>query len=134
MNDDVSASMGLAALMNDAPPDETVLKSDWQTTVVGPTSHDEPHFAFGRNWQQFLATIDELRIEQAVQSLKKLMRIDSLAGQSFLDAGCGSGLFSLAAYRLGAKVTSIRSALRVPACSANDSRTIGRDGRLPQDR
>ncbi len=63
-------------------------------------------FAFGRNWQQFLATIDEHRIELAMRSLCALLRVDNLQGRRFLDAGSGSGLFSLAARRLGAAVVS----------------------------
>jgi 2-polyprenyl-3-methyl-5-hydroxy-6-metoxy-1,4-benzoquinol methylase len=63
-------------------------------------------FAFGRNWQQFLATIDERRIEFATHSLRTLLRVEELHGRRFLDAGSGSGLFSLAARRLGADVVS----------------------------
>ena len=36
-----------------------------------------------------------------------MLGTDSLAGRRFLDIGCGSGLFSLAAHRLGARVLSI---------------------------
>ena len=63
-------------------------------------------FAFGRNWSRFLATIDESRITAAGDSLGKLLGASELKGQRFLDAGCGSGLFSLAASRAGAEVVS----------------------------
>ena len=63
-------------------------------------------FAFGRNWQQFLTDVDERRIELATSSLRALLRVDDLDGKRFLDAGSGSGLFSLAARRLGARVVS----------------------------
>src|SRR5436190_13410341 len=63
-------------------------------------------FDFGANWARFLNTVDDTRIESAVNSLKAFLRVDDLRGQRFLDAGCGSGLFSLAARRLGAEVTS----------------------------
>lgn len=64
-------------------------------------------FAFGKNWQAFLATLDEARIGQAEASLRQMLDVEDLAGKRFLDIGCGSGLFSLAAHRLGAEVVSI---------------------------
>jgi SAM-dependent methyltransferase len=50
----------------------------------------------------FSRNIDEARVEEAMQSLKKLFGENELANKSFLDIGCGSGLFSIAAARLGA--------------------------------
>lgn len=64
-------------------------------------------FAFGENWRSFLATVDEERIKQAVCSLQTLLAVESLDGQRLLDIGSGSGLFSLAAHRLGAEVVSV---------------------------
>ena len=63
-------------------------------------------FQFGQNWSQFLPAIDEERIQQAEQSLKDMLEVESLSGKTFLDIGSGSGLFSLAARRLGARVHS----------------------------
>ncbi|MFF5262482.1 class I SAM-dependent methyltransferase [Actinomadura viridis] len=63
-------------------------------------------FAFGSNWRAFIELVDEPRIQAAVESLVKALGTRDLAGRSFLDAGCGSGLFSLAASRLGARVRS----------------------------
>jgi len=59
-------------------------------------------FAFGANWRRFLDVLDEDRINAARESLVKRLETDSLSGRRFLDAGCGSGLFSLAAAQLGA--------------------------------
>lgn len=64
-------------------------------------------FRFGENWRRFLSTLDEERIQQAEKSLLDMLAVESLAGLKFLDIGCGSGLFSLAARRLGATVYSL---------------------------
>ncbi len=59
-------------------------------------------FSFGRNWQDFLKSLDSERIRIAEASLVEFMNIHDLRGKSFLDIGCGSGLFSQAAFNLGA--------------------------------
>lgn len=63
-------------------------------------------FEFGRNWEHFLEILDDRRIEAAKQSLKDYLELERLDGKTFLDAGSGSGLFSLAAKMLGASVRS----------------------------
>ena len=63
-------------------------------------------FEFGKNWNQFIKVINESRISQAEESLKTMLEIEDLSGKRFLDVGSGSGLFSLAAKGLGAKVHS----------------------------
>jgi 2-polyprenyl-6-hydroxyphenyl methylase/3-demethylubiquinone-9 3-methyltransferase len=59
-------------------------------------------FAFGKNWQRFLRYLKEERIAEAEKSLQTMLEVDTLRGKSFVDVGCGSGLFSLASIRLGA--------------------------------
>ena len=64
----------------------------------------ESHFSFGENWAQYAEKIDERRIEEAEKSLSSIGGpYESIQGRTFLDIGCGSGLFSLAALRLGCK-------------------------------
>ena len=75
-------------------------------------------FEFGKNWSQFLTILDEKRIAIAEQSLQEMLAIDHLQGKSFLDIGSGSGLFSLAARRLGATVHSFDFDPLAAACSA----------------
>lgn len=75
-------------------------------------------FEFGDNWSRFLAALDDGRIREAEESLRLMLQVESLAGRSFLDIGSGSGLFSLAARRLGARVHSLDYDPRSVACTA----------------
>ncbi len=60
-------------------------------------------FGFGKNWRRFLRVLDDQRIAAAEKSLCAMLELESLREKSFLDIGSGSGLFSLAAVRLGAQ-------------------------------
>ncbi len=80
------------------------------TTQQVSTHADEvrnsERFEFGRNWSNFLRLLNDDRIASAVQSLSQFLEVKDLKGRTFLDIGSGSGLFSLAARKLGAKVHS----------------------------
>lgn len=75
-------------------------------------------FAFGENWSHFLRELDESRIAQAEASLRQMLECEQLDGRTFLDVGSGSGLFSLAARRLGASVHSLDYDEQSVACTA----------------
>src|SRR5438876_354324 len=85
-------------------------------------------FEFGKNWSRFLRELDEARITRAVDSLRDMLELDDLSGRSFLDIGCGSGLFSLAARRLGATVFSFDFDPQSVACTQEVKRRY-----CPQD-
>lgn len=85
--------------------------------VADSRSESEPRFAFGENWRRFLALLNDERIAHAETSLREMLGVDSLHGKTFLDIGSGSGLFSLAARRLGARVHSLDLDPQAVACA-----------------
>jgi 2-polyprenyl-3-methyl-5-hydroxy-6-metoxy-1,4-benzoquinol methylase len=90
--------------------------------VLADRGHDAAldvnRFGFGANWRRFLALLNEERVDQAVESMKELLQVASLSGKTFLDIGSGSGLFSLAARQLGARVHSFDYDIDSVGCTA----------------
>jgi 2-polyprenyl-6-hydroxyphenyl methylase/3-demethylubiquinone-9 3-methyltransferase len=86
-------------------------------------------FEFGANWARFLGSLDESRIVEAERSLREMLGTESLEGRSFLDIGSGSGLFSLAARRLGARVHSFDYDVQSVNCTAELRRRFFGDDR-----
>jgi 2-polyprenyl-6-hydroxyphenyl methylase/3-demethylubiquinone-9 3-methyltransferase len=75
-------------------------------------------FAFGANWAKFLDHLDDSRIATAEASLVEALGDGALKDRDFVDVGSGSGLSSLAARRLGARVTSFDYDVESVACTA----------------
>jgi len=66
-------------------------------------AQDAPHFAFGDNWQRFVADhFSEERVAIAKTHMLRFLGLSDLKGKYILDIGCGSGLHSLAAFDAGA--------------------------------
>lgn len=70
-------------------------------SVAKPAPAADHRFEFGKNWQSFISVLSDERIAEAERSLTEMLGDGTLRDASFLDAGSGSGLFSLAARRLG---------------------------------
>ncbi|MFN3599559.1 MAG: SAM-dependent methyltransferase, partial [Aquificaceae bacterium] len=61
-------------------------------------------FKFGRNWKNYVKNVvNEKVIKEAQESLTRFLPEKEIAGCTFIDVGCGSGLFSLSAMLLGCK-------------------------------
>jgi 2-polyprenyl-6-hydroxyphenyl methylase/3-demethylubiquinone-9 3-methyltransferase len=74
-------------------------------------------FEFGSNWARYLTVLDESRIVLAERALQDMLEVSRLDGVRFLDIGSGSGLSSLAARRLGARVHSFDYDPQSVACT-----------------
>jgi 2-polyprenyl-3-methyl-5-hydroxy-6-metoxy-1,4-benzoquinol methylase len=77
------------------------MSGDWNVDVA-----NRRRFRFGVNWQRFALSITDAQIETARVGLINILGVETLTNQTFLDAGCGSGLMGLAARDLGAAVHS----------------------------
>jgi len=94
-----------------------------------PAPADEARFAFGANWARFLGTVDDRRITEAERSLVGYLGEQGTREQDVLDLGSGSGLFSLAACRLGARrLVSVDFDPQSVACTTELRRRFGPAG------
>lgn len=60
------------------------------------------NFDFGNNWKKYSEKyLTETELNSAKESLKRILGEDGLKGKSFLDIGCGTGLFAICACLLG---------------------------------
>ena len=84
-------------------------------------------FEFGKNWSRFLAGLDESAIQESIKSLQRNLGVMTLEGKTFLDIGSGSGLSSLAARRMGARVVSFDFDPHSVACTRELRRRYFRD-------
>ena len=128
--------------MHRVTPLTTMAETDSSTSVAVRSIDSDRAFEFGANWRRFLRVVDPVRIERAVESLRTMLGVTDLRGRTFLDIGSGSGLFSLAALRLGAHVHSFdydpRSVacaheLRRRYCNGGESWTIEQGSILDED-
>jgi 2-polyprenyl-3-methyl-5-hydroxy-6-metoxy-1,4-benzoquinol methylase len=61
-------------------------------------------FNFGTNWNDYSEQfLDESKLNSAADSLKELAGAGNIEGRSIIDIGCGSGIFAIAASKLGAQ-------------------------------
>lgn len=66
-------------------------------------TNESIRFSFGANWADYIKKhYSAERLAVASSHLKNFLKVDDLRSKSFLDIGCGSGIHSLAAYKLGA--------------------------------
>ena len=64
----------------------------------------DKRFGFGKNWQKFSEGMSDKRVESSIKNLSVLLQTETLEGKSFLDIGSGSGLSTVAALKMGARV------------------------------
>ena len=64
----------------------------------------EKRFTFGKNWSKFVDShFNPERLEGSIRVFQDFTSLQVLSSKTFIDVGCGSGLHSLAAHKMGAK-------------------------------
>jgi 2-polyprenyl-3-methyl-5-hydroxy-6-metoxy-1,4-benzoquinol methylase len=66
-------------------------------------NQDVQGFSFGKNWKDFLSTVDEDVITKAGKDIEEWLGTENIEGKSIIDIGSGSGLSSLCMYRRGCR-------------------------------
>jgi SAM-dependent methyltransferase len=84
-------------------------------------------FHFGENWTNYLDKhFNEELFNEALEITKNFCGEESFKDKTFIDIGCGSGLFSLVAYKLGAKkILSLDIDENSVACCKRLKQSIG---------
>lgn len=81
-------------------------------------------FNFGKNWQKYSSNfLDEQKLSQSKSSLINLLGQNQLDNGDFLDIGCGSGIFALAAKSIGASRVTAFDLSRESIEAANQNKT-----------
>lgn len=71
---------------------------------MGKRESGDIRFDFGENWSEFQnKKVNSRIIAEAKRSLREWTGLSDFKGKKFLDIGTGSGLFSLAAWEMGAE-------------------------------
>ena len=95
-------------------------------SMLNGGGNSELRFPFGQNWTNFLSVVDERRIAEATARLFEVL--GDIRGKTFLDVGSGSGIHSLAAFRLGAsRIYSFDYDTRSVACTQEMKRRYASD-------
>ncbi len=79
------------------------VRSGYVNTEAASRSGEVVGFSFGSNWRKLVDRLTDEQMQQAKDSLAASFGGEDVAGRRFVDVGCGSGLFSLGAIRLGAR-------------------------------
>lgn len=66
----------------------------------------DARFAFGENWRSYSASLQPEQIQSAHADMVRLLKLSDITGMTFLDVGSGSGIMSLVAHKMGARVVA----------------------------